>query len=201
MLVWVFLPSLNIRGAPKIVASAASTCCAVKMGATKGRKAPCDGKESVHRWLTDDYCLKMAAKMLEAMDSDRGVLPLGFLGVLAKESGRDPSTMTRLYQRLVKNCFEITAVISHKKCGRKPKYKVKDLQASTKKIPVLKRRSLCPISHTLGIPLSTIWDYKKRRGIVTHRHLPVKPLLTPKNRDDRIQFAIDRIDAFTAGAV
>jgi hypothetical protein len=97
MLVLVFLPSLNIRGAPKIAASAALTRCAIKMRATKGRKAPCNGKESVHRWLTDNDHLKMAAKMLEAMDSDR-VLPLGFLGALAKESGHDPSTMTRLYQ-------------------------------------------------------------------------------------------------------
>jgi hypothetical protein len=110
----VFLRTLNIRGAPKIEASAASTRCAVKMGATKGRKAPCDGKESVHRRLTDDDRLKMDAKMLEAMDSDR-VLPLGFLRALAKESGRDPSTITRLFQRLVENSFEITAVISPQK--------------------------------------------------------------------------------------
>jgi hypothetical protein len=114
MFVLVFLPILNIRGAPKIAASGALTRCAIKMGATKGRKAPCDGKESVHHRLTDDDHLKMAAKMLEAMDSDR-VLPLGFLGTLTKESGRDPSTMTRLYQRLVENSFEIRAVISRKK--------------------------------------------------------------------------------------
>jgi hypothetical protein len=97
MLVSVFLPTLNIRGAPKIAASAALTCCPVKMGATKGIKAPCDGKESVHCWLTDDDRLKMDAKMIEAMDSYH-VLLLGFLGALAKESRRDPSTITRLYQ-------------------------------------------------------------------------------------------------------
>jgi hypothetical protein len=87
MLVLVFLPSLNIRGAPKIAASAASTRCAVKMGATKGRKAPCDGKESVHRRLTDDDRLKMAAKMLEAMDSDR-VLPLAWFSWRARQRER-----------------------------------------------------------------------------------------------------------------
>jgi hypothetical protein len=91
MLVLVFLPTLNIRGAPKIAASAASTRCAVKMGATKGRKDHVMAKR-VYR-LTDDDRLKMDAKMLEAMDSYR-VLLLGFLGVLAKESGCDPSTTT-----------------------------------------------------------------------------------------------------------
>ena len=97
MLLWVFSPSLSIRGAPKIAASAASTRHAVKMGVTKGKKAPCNGKEYVHRRMTDDERLKMAATMLEAMDSSH-VLPRGFLASLAKVSGRDPSTITRLYQ-------------------------------------------------------------------------------------------------------
>jgi len=112
MLLWVFSPSLSIRGAPKIAASAVSTRHAVKMGVTKGKKALCDGKENVHRRMTDDERLKMAAKMLEAMDSNH-VLPLGFLASLAKESGRDPSTITRLYRLLRDNDFP------QKNCGRK----------------------------------------------------------------------------------
>ena len=124
MLLWVFSPSLSIRGAPKIAASASPTRHAIKMGVAKGLKALCDGKESAHHWMTDDERLKMAAKMLEAMDSNH-VLPLGFLASLTKESGRDPSTITRLYRLLRDNDFP------QKKLREK---EVKDLQASINNI-------------------------------------------------------------------
>ena len=82
----MFSPSLSIRSAPKNAASAASTRHAVKMGVAKGLKALCDGKESAHHWMTDDERLKMAAKMLEAVDSNH-VLPLVFLPRSPKRAG------------------------------------------------------------------------------------------------------------------
>ena len=44
--------------------------------------------------------------------------------------------------------------------------------------------------------LSTLHSYKKH-GLVAHRTSSVKPLLTPKNEDDHVQFAVDRINTST----
>ena len=61
----------------------------------------------------------------------------------------------------------------------------------------MSRKTIHSTAHGIRMPKTTFHRYAKKHGVVIHHSSAVKPLLTAKNEDERVEFAVKRINERT----
>jgi hypothetical protein len=123
-------------------------------------------------------------------------LEKGALSDTAVAFGLSTKTISRIWHR-AKQCFENGqqfADVSSKikeKSGRKPKCR-EEMSQKIAEVPLRRRGTIRGLSFATGIPVGTLFNIMKEKGLkrVTSS---VKPLLTEENKRQRLRFALSML--------
>ena len=138
--------------------------------------------------------------MLHAKD---GRLPTGIVPILASEFSVHTATVWRIWRRALNGLItgRLDLTTNKTKCGRKPVHNVDLLQAKLVAMPPWKRSTVRSAAGCLDIPSSTFQYLVKNKGLAMRHSNASKPVLTDKNKEDRLAFAMKFVPNERSGIV
>lgn len=148
--------------------------------------------------LTDEERQSILHSLLRCAQGCK--LQRGVIEDLAKKYGKSTKTIHRIWIQ-AKNCMNQETpinVMSRKKqnCGRKKHDRQIQLNAVTT-VPWNQRSTLRSLSHAIKIPRSSLHDLMKRDAKIKRISSAIKPLLTEKNKIERLKFCLSMVDSAT----
>lgn len=124
-------------------------------------------------------------------------LQKGAIALAAKQFKCNRMTISRIWKRASENNFQGESygnVDSLKKqnCGRKCKDYGEQLE-KLRDIPHSRRGTLRSAAHAIGVPKSTLFRILKKGKVIKRVSSTIKPLLTEKNKKDRVEFCLSKL--------
>ncbi len=149
--------------------------------------------------LSERY--RLAGQLM--LHSKDGRLPKGIVSFLASDFNVGRATVYRIWKKVLNGLItgRLDLTTNKNKCGRKPHYNMEILQSKIVALPPWKRMTVRRSAGSLGIPRSTFQFMVKNKGLAMRHSNTTKPLLTEKNKEDRLKFAMDFVPDERTGVV
>lgn len=147
-----------------------------------------------HKELTDDERLAVYHDLLAVVRDGR--IPKGAFMTTAAKFGVYWKTVSRIWKRqsTAGNSLDVVHAIKKDrkgKCGRK-RVDAKSVNDALRAVPFSRRGTLRDCAEATGFKKSTLWDVLKR-GEIDRISNTLKPVLTEKNKIERIRWAVSFI--------
>lgn len=158
-------------------------------------------RDSKYKQLTTEQRHGILEKLLQHMKENK--LKHGAINDVATAFQVSRLTVSRIWHtaqaqyREGKICADVSSK-KKKKCGRKRKDYSNNL-AQIKNTPFNRRGTLRSLSFAIGIPKSTLFDIFKSGKYFKRISSTVKPTLTEKNKMDRLEFCLSKVNHATNG--
>ena len=127
--------------------------------------------------------------------SNNKKLDFGAISIVAKQYNVTRQTVGAIWKRGIESMVEGSGpmVVENRRsnCGRKKKDYTQHLEAMAQ-IPVSQRGTIRATAHHMGISTWAVWRMTKKE--ITRHTSAVKPLLSERQKQDRIDYAIRQID-------
>lgn len=146
--------------------------------------------------LTNEQRKNIFEQLLKRMKGKK--LQHGAINEVAKDVGVTRLTVSKIWKMAQGQYNEgkISADVSSKKkkkCGRKPKDYSENI-SKIKNIPFNQRSTIRCLARAIDVPRSSLFDILKKGNKIKRISSTVKPLLTEKNKQDRLKFCLSNVD-------